>query len=81
MDNYQMLDLFLNQDLAANLTQQTASLPMAWAQAWTPMFAADASLVEQWGTRLYNIMLVALGLGFVIFVHELDIFLLRNSLE
>jgi regulator of sigma E protease len=37
--------------------------------------ASDASLVEVWGNRLYNILLVALGLGFVIFVHELGHFL------
>lgn len=37
--------------------------------------AAEASLLTTWGNRLYNILLVALGLGFVIFVHELGHFL------
>lgn len=44
-----------------------------------PIFAAEPSLIEQWGTRLYNIMLVALGLGFVIFVHELGHFLAAKA--
>ena len=45
----------------------------------SPMFAAEPSTIEQWGTRLYNIMLVALGLGFVIFVHELGHFLAAKA--
>jgi regulator of sigma E protease len=43
------------------------------------MLAAETSMVEQWATRLYNIMLVALGLGFVIFVHELGHFLAAKA--
>ncbi|MFN7208638.1 MAG: site-2 protease family protein, partial [Planctomycetota bacterium] len=43
---------------------------------WSPwLLAADSSLIEAWGTRLYNIALMLLGLGFVIFVHELGHFL------
>ncbi len=45
----------------------------------SPMFAAEPSLVQQWGTRLYNILLVAMGLGFVIFVHELGHFLAAKA--
>lgn len=42
----------------------------------TWIFAAtEASLLTTWSSRLYNILLVALGLGFVIFVHELGHFL------
>lgn len=42
----------------------------------TWIFAAtEASLFTTWSNRLYNILLVALGLGFVIFVHELGHFL------
>ena len=40
-----------------------------------PLFAAEPSWLEGKLTFLYNIMLVALGLGFVIFVHELGHFL------
>ncbi|AMV34757.1 Putative zinc metalloprotease [Pirellula sp. SH-Sr6A] len=47
---------------------------------WTqPLFAAEPTLLESWGTFLYNIMLVALGLGFVIFVHELGHFLAAKT--
>ena len=43
---------------------------------WSPwLLAADTSLIEAWGARLYNIALMLLGLGFVIFVHELGHFL------
>lgn len=42
--------------------------------AWF-LAASDVSLLTVWGNRLYNIFLVALGLGFVIFVHELGHFL------
>ena len=41
----------------------------------TPIFAAEPSWLEEKLAFLYNIMLVALGLGFVIFVHELGHFL------
>jgi regulator of sigma E protease len=37
--------------------------------------ATETSLLTTWSSRLYNILLVALGLGFVIFVHELGHFL------
>ena len=39
------------------------------------LLAADTSLIQAWGSRLYNIALMFLGLGFVIFVHELGHFL------
>ncbi len=41
----------------------------------SPIFAAEPTWLEGKITFLYNIMLVALGLGFVIFVHELGHFL------
>ena len=41
----------------------------------TWILAADTSLLQAWGNRLYNILLMLLGLGFVIFVHELGHFL------
>jgi regulator of sigma E protease len=43
--------------------------PLGW------ILAADTSLIQAWGGRLYNIALMMLGLGFVIFVHELGHFL------
>lgn len=47
-----------------------------WSQ---PLLAAEPSMLESWGTFLYNILLVALGLGFVIFVHELGHFLAAKA--
>jgi regulator of sigma E protease len=41
--------------------------------------AAETSTWESWGTWLYNILLVVLGLGFVIFVHELGHFLAAKA--
>ena len=56
-----------------------SSSAMSFFDLMSPMLAAEPSLVEQWGTRLYNILLVALGLGFVIFVHELGHFLAAKA--
>lgn len=42
---------------------------------FSPIFASEPTWLEGKLTFLYNIMLVALGLGFVIFVHELGHFL------
>lgn len=41
--------------------------------------AAEASTWESWGHWLYNVLLVVLGLGFVIFVHELGHFLAAKT--
>ena len=69
-----MLDLSL-----LNITQQTwESFPTQLAantDSMTWILAADTSLLQAWGNRLYNILLMLLGLGFVIFVHELGHFL------
>ncbi|MFN9604201.1 MAG: site-2 protease family protein [Planctomycetota bacterium] len=43
------------------------------------ILAAEASTWESWVTWLYNILLVVLGLGFVIFVHELGHFLAAKA--
>jgi len=60
--------------LAATLDSNAMS-PRALGH-WSPwLLAADTSLIGVWGTRLYNIALMLLGLGFVIFVHELGHFL------
>jgi len=63
-------DSFLTPSLDSNaMSPRTLGL-------WSPwLLAADTSLIEAWGTRLYNIALMLLGLGFVIFVHELGHFL------
>jgi regulator of sigma E protease len=72
-----MIDMFLSLDIASLSSGLSgySELAVSWLDSWAPPFAAEASLVEKWGTRLYNILLVALGLGFVIFVHELGHFL------
>jgi regulator of sigma E protease len=44
-----------------------------------PILAAEPGIIERWGSFLYNILLVALGLGFVIFVHELGHFLAAKT--
>jgi len=61
------------------LSHSALSLFESASSSFSPIFAADASLIEVWGARLYNIMLVALGLGFVIFVHELGHFLAAKA--
>jgi regulator of sigma E protease len=43
------------------------------------ILAAEASTLGAWGTWLYHVMLVVLGLGFVIFVHELGHFLAAKT--
>jgi regulator of sigma E protease len=43
------------------------------------ILAAETSTWASWGTWLYNILLVVLGLGFVIFVHELGHFLAAKA--
>lgn len=43
------------------------------------ILAAETSTLESWGTWFYNILLVVLGLGFVIFVHELGHFLAAKT--
>ena len=76
-----MLEMLFNQDHAAAIStiSEIACQSLHWVDSLAPMLAAETSMVEQWGTRLYNIMLVALGLGFVIFVHELGHFLAAKA--
>lgn len=42
---------------------------------WIPVLAADPSFLEAFVSRFWNYFQVALGLGFVIFIHELGHFL------
>ncbi len=71
MGYIRMLDFLSMQDISVHAMMLFDHVPA--------VFAADASLVQQWGTRLYNILLVAMGLGFVIFVHELGHFLAAKA--
>lgn len=43
--------------------------------SWIPVIAADPSFLESFVSRFWNYFQVALGLGFVIFIHELGHFL------
>ena len=76
-----MLDCIAAQDLTLPISTiaDLFSMAMSWVDFATPMLAAEPSLVHLWGTRLYNILLVAVGLGFVIFVHELGHFLAAKA--
>lgn len=66
-----MLDILTNVNWMLPGFPETGSL-----LDFVPFYlAAEPSPLAQWGTWFYNIMLVALGLGFVIFVHELGHFL------
>jgi regulator of sigma E protease len=56
------------------ITSGAFSHAFARMPSWILM-ASDTSLLETWGNRIYYIFLVVLGLGFVIFVHELGHFL------
>ena len=56
-----------------------SSVTVEWIGIMTPMFASEPNMIQQWVTHFYNILLVALGLGFVIFVHELGHFLAAKS--
>ena len=56
-----------------------SSVSVEWIGNMTPMLASEPNMIQQWVTHFYNILLVALGLGFVIFVHELGHFLAAKS--
>ena len=56
-----------------------SSSAVEWLGVMTPVFATEPNLIQQWLTHFYNILLVVLGLGFVIFVHELGHFLAAKS--
>jgi regulator of sigma E protease len=52
-----------------------ADFALGWSNSLPTFLAAEPTMAARWATWLYNILLVALGLGFVIFVHELGHFL------
>lgn len=64
--------LFMASMLDASMFDTAMSLP---SLLQLPLADAEPSVIEKWSAWLYNIMLVVLGLGFVIFVHELGHFL------
>ncbi len=72
-----MNDLYLNLDLTTGVLG--GAFQGALRMLAEPMFAAEPSLLASWGVFFYNVMLVALGLGFVIFVHELGHFVAAKA--
>ena len=76
-----MLDILAAQDLTVPISTivDFSSSAMSWLEWMHPMLATETNFVQQWATHLYNILLVALGLGFVIFVHELGHFLAAKA--
>ena len=76
-----MLDILAAQDLTLPISTivDFLSSAMSWLEWMHPMLATEPNFVQQWATHLYNILLVALGLGFVIFVHELGHFLAAKA--
>ncbi len=81
MDYIKMLDILATQDCSMLFSTliDFSSSAMSWLELMTPMLATEPNLVQQWATHFYNIMLVAVGLGFVIFVHELGHFLAAKA--
>ena len=84
MDYIKMLDILAAQNFSLPILtiadfSSSAMSVVSWLELITPMLATEPNLVQQWATHLYNIMLVALGLGFVIFVHELGHFLAAKA--
>lgn len=57
------------------MSNETMLSIFSLGENYTWMLADVASMIQQWKSNLYNILLMMLGLGFVIFVHELGHFL------
>lgn len=76
-----MLDTLATHDLSSPISTivDFSSSAMSWLELMTPILGAEPNLIQQWVTHFYNIMLVAAGLGFVIFVHELGHFLAAKA--
>lgn len=77
MDYNEMLDMLssFSSSPIADFSSNTRSL----LDFMTLIAATEPSQLLLWGTFFYNILLVALGLGFVIFVHELGHFLAAKA--
>ena len=69
-----MTDTLLQFDLVP-LTDSMLSGMYSLTNWMEPLFAAKPTMIEKWSGYFYNAILVVLGIGFVIFVHELGHFL------
>ena len=65
MDYIKMLELLSTQELFFPISTiaDFSGSAMSWLEQMTPILASEPSTVQQWATRLYQYMLVALGLG------------------
>ncbi len=81
VDYLKMLDTLSSQDVSFPMAMISdfSNSAMSIFEWLTPVLAAEPSQIMQWATFFYNILLVALGLGFVIFVHELGHFLAAKA--
>jgi len=77
MDYNAMLDMLSTINLTAIV--DFSSITLSFLDFISPLAATEPSQLMLWGTFFYNILLVALGLGFVIFVHELGHFLAAKT--
>jgi regulator of sigma E protease len=73
-----MTDTLLQFDLVP-LTDSMLSGMYSLTNWMEPLFAAKPTMIEKWSGYFYNAILVVLGIGFVIFVHELGHFLAAKS--
>ncbi len=74
-----MTDTLLQFDLVP-LTDSMLSGMYSLTNWMEPLFAAKPTMIEKWSGYFYNAILVVLGIGFVILVHELGHFLAAKSL-
>lgn len=77
MDYNEMLDMLSS--ISGSSIGELSSNVLSLLDFIAPLAATEPSQLMLWGTFFYNIMLVALGLGFVIFVHELGHFLAAKT--
>lgn len=77
MDYNEMLDM-LSSHCVSTIADFSSSA-FSLLDSITPIAATEPNQLMLWGTFFYNILLVALGLGFVIFVHELGHFLAAKT--
>ncbi len=81
MDYIKMLDILAALDCSMLFSTliDFSSSAMSWSELMTPMLATEPNRVLLWATNIYYYVLVAVGLGFVIFVHELGHFLAAKA--
>ena len=66
-----MLECFFEQSVCS--FPRNALFDSIFSGPW--ILGAESGLLQAWATRIYSIIAMFLGLGFVIFVHELGHFL------